>query len=163
MDDMTIYDAAVFGNFPSVRALLRQNPDLVNATDKYGFTPLHGGAGEHHFDMARLLIKHDADVNAKNDQGITPLHLAAHPEIVDILLANGANLEARSAIGRTPLHVATEHPESNDVMASLLRHGADVNAIDTYGLTPLDFAYEREDQDKADLLRKYGGLRRKAI
>ena len=68
MDANTIYDAAVSGDVSRVDALLKQAPELVNAADPYGFTPLHGAVGEEHVDMVRLLIALGADVNARNDR-----------------------------------------------------------------------------------------------
>lgn len=65
MDANTIYDAAVSGDVSRVDALLKQAPELVNAADPYGFTPLHGAVGEEHVDMVRLLIAQGADVNAR--------------------------------------------------------------------------------------------------
>jgi uncharacterized protein len=157
MDMPEIYDAAVFGKFSRVEDLLKQDPASVNATDNYGFTPLHGVVGEHYFDMARLLIAKGANVNAQNDSGTTPLHSAAYPEMVEILVTNGAAVEARDSEGSTPLFAATEHPELIDVMEQLLELGANVNALNNSGRTPLDIAKSREDVDKVELLKLYGG------
>jgi len=45
------------------------------------------------FDTARVLLKHNADVNAKNNEGKTALDYATnnnHQELVELLLAHGA-------------------------------------------------------------------------
>ena len=154
-----IYNAAVFGDLKSVEALLDQDPALVNSRDKYGFTPLHGVVGEHHFELAEYLISKGADVNARNDFGITPLHLAAYPEMVKILLKHGAELEARENGGGTPLHILSEHPDALDVIRELLEHGADVNARDSSGSTALDTVLARDELDKVELLLSFGAKR----
>ncbi|WP_265021650.1 ankyrin repeat domain-containing protein [Wolbachia endosymbiont (group A) of Icerya purchasi] len=44
-------------------------------------------------DIAKVLLKHNADVNAKNNEEKTALHYAAkynHQELVELLLAHGA-------------------------------------------------------------------------
>src|SRR5262245_42201446 len=115
-----IYDAAVFGDFDRVEELLALDPAAVNKTDEYGFTPLHGVAGEEQFVMAEYLISKGANVSARNDTGITPLHLAAYSEMVELLVNHDADLEARDRDGKTPLQLASEHPELLDVMQKML-------------------------------------------
>lgn len=153
-----IYDAAVFGDVALVQKILLRDPAAVNARDEYGFTPLHGVAGEDQFEMAEYLIQYGADVRAVNDCGVTPLHLAAYPEMVRILVRYGANIEAREGGGGTPLHIQSENPEGLEVMRELLKLGADVNAKDDSGETALDTALARQERDKVDLLLSFGAL-----
>jgi ankyrin repeat protein len=152
-----IYDAAVFGDMEVVKEIVSQHPEAVNERDEHGFTPLHGLAEEEHVDIAEFLVTHEADVNAANDEGITPLHLAGWPEMATLLLRNGAKLEAQSNLGATPLLVLAAEPEREDVIAVLLEAGASVNAIQNNGRTALDIAISRLEDDKVALLRRYGG------
>jgi len=46
-----IHDAAKRGDLAKVKAILRQNPKLVNAKDKDGTTPLYVAASTGHTDM----------------------------------------------------------------------------------------------------------------
>jgi hypothetical protein len=57
MEEVEIHEAASDGDRSRVELLLRHDPALVSSTDEYGFTPLHGVVGEHHFDIARLLSR----------------------------------------------------------------------------------------------------------
>ena len=66
-----------------------------------------------------------ADVNAMDDFGRIPLHLAAwkgHKEIAELLIANGADVNAQDKYGRTPLDwaVMLGKPEIADL---LRKHG----------------------------------------
>jgi ankyrin repeat protein len=151
-----IYDAAVYGDLDQVREIVEAHPEAVNETDEYGFTPLHGLAGEEHVEIAQFLIDRGAEVNAANDEGITPLHLATWPAMATLLLKKGADLEARSVRGETPLLVVAAEAEREDVMAVLLAAGADVNAMGDDGFTALDIALAREEDAKAALLRRHG-------
>ncbi len=151
----SLYDAAVYGDYDGVRRILAQNPGTVHEVDEYGFTALHGVAGEHHPEMAQLLIDHGANVNAANDEGVTPLHLAAWPEMVAVLLRNGADLEARDRRGDTPLLTQAAEPESEDVMEALLQAGADVEARNADGESAMDLALAREEDEKVDLLESF--------
>ncbi|MDE5062959.1 ankyrin repeat domain-containing protein, partial [Wolbachia endosymbiont of Drosophila chauvacae] len=60
-----------------------------------GNTPLHFAAIMGNFDTARVLLKRKADVNAKNNRGMTALHYATdfdHRDLVEWLLAHGASI-----------------------------------------------------------------------
>ena len=84
------------------------------------------------------------DVNAKGDDGWTPLLYAAaygHKGIVELLIAAGADVNAKIVTpmnpwdvdGETPLHYAA----NKETAELLIAEGADVNAKDEDGGTPL--------------------------
>jgi len=96
------------------------------------------------------------DVNAKNRDGVTPLHTAAandYKEIVELLIVEGANVNATNVDGWTPLFGAAVLGK-NKIVELLIAKGADVNAKDKDGETPLDIATHPKT---AALLRKHGG------
>jgi len=93
-----------------------------------------------------------ADVNAKEEDGWTPLHYAVYEgykEIAELLIAKGADVNAKEEDGWTPLHDAA----TKEIAELLIDNGADVNAKDGTGSTALDTAEEAT----ANLLRKHGG------
>ena len=63
-----------------------------------------------------------ADVNAKNQNGSTPLHRAAITEIAELLITNGADVNAKDDDDTTPLDWTFEadHTEISDL---LRKHG----------------------------------------
>ena len=87
----------------------------------------------------KLLLEKGAEIEAKDNDGNTPLHSASireHLEVVKLLLEKGADVNAKSNAGQTPLHSASMD-EYTEVMKLLLERGSDVNAKDHDGRTPL--------------------------
>ena len=106
-----------------------------------------------------LLIASGADVSARNDMGMTPLHIAQYGSIVEVLVRHGADVNARAQNGWTPLLVQAQEGEDTgalEVMEALLRAHADPNLADTEGNTPLSFARDRDEPNKVNLLRAHG-------
>ena len=90
-----------------------------------------------------------ANVNARNEDGSTPFHLAAffneNPEVLTVLLDAGADMNARIVDGSTTLHLAAGYNENPEVLTALLDAGADLNARDEYGGTPLHEAAKHNE------------------
>jgi len=93
-------------------------------------------------DVVEFLCNRGASLEARDNQGPTPLHAAAkagHVEMVGFLCNRGASLEARDNQGLTPLHAAAMagHVE---MVGFLCNRGASLEARDNQGLTPLHAA-----------------------
>ena len=70
-----------------------------------------------------------ADVEARDKNGSTPLHLAAeyneNPAVIEALVAAGANVREGDEDGRHPLHYVVVFNENPAVTEALLEAGAD--------------------------------------
>ena len=56
--------------------------------------------------MVKVLVENHAEINARNNEGYTPLHLAAqngHGDIVKFVIENGAIVNIEDVHGFTPL------------------------------------------------------------
>jgi ankyrin repeat protein len=140
-----IHDAVAIGDLEKVKALLKDNPNLVfsKQSELAGLTPLSIAASYNRKEIAEFLLANKAEVNARDDGGYTPLHAAAqrgYVEIVALLLTNKANVNSTNEEGVTPLHTTAWCCSKRDVTDLLLAHGANVNAKTIYGMTPLHVA-----------------------
>ena len=108
-------------------------------------------------DIIRLLEDKEADVNAQNINGATPLHFAVHcdnPTIVEILLKFKAdpNIHEYFDVGEcTPLHRAVERNQFT-ICQMLLEAGANPSAKSKLGFTALHYAARYGYKDIAYLL-----------
>ena len=160
------------GSAEAMRPLRESCGFNVNAKDQDGMTALHWAAGDNalEIEIASLLLRHGADVNAKAVGkvlgGWTALHSAVKNnalEVVDLLLRHGADVNAKTESelfgGETALHSAVKN-NALEVVDLLLRHGADVNAKAVgkvfHGKTALHLAVENNALEVVDLLLRHG-------
>jgi ankyrin repeat protein len=106
----------------------------------------------------RRLLKQKPDVQARQGDGATALHWAAHwddVEIASLLIAAGANVNAANDLGVTPLLVACSNGGAT-MVERLLRAGADPNAVSMSGETPLMLAARTGSTDAVRALLERG-------
>jgi formylglycine-generating enzyme required for sulfatase activity len=126
--------------------LTASDPVAVNAAIGPGVTAIHLAAARNHVEIAAILIRRGADIEARTDGGFTPLHWAAGRDAADVarlLLDSGADINARTASGITPLHWASLRNATNAVELLLRRH-VDLAAPTTKGMTPLHWAVKSD-------------------
>ena len=121
--------------------LLRQNFRLVNACDRLKMTPLHWAARNGRFMAVDLLIKWNANVDARDEHLWTPLHEACESgdlECITRLLDAGADVNAEMQDGKTPLFCYLGGVQG--VLPLLLEKGANINHRNSDGKNVLHFA-----------------------
>ena len=144
------------GKIEAVQAEIDKGSD-INAREKilgsrgvynkvYGQTPLmHAASGSYPNPALELLLDNGAQVNARDDSGVTALMEAANfnrSGAVKLLLDRGAQVNARSNYGLTPLTIAAAPfiylpVRKLAVVKLLLEGGAQVDGRDSNGRTPL--------------------------
>ncbi|XP_055848926.1 putative ankyrin repeat protein RF_0381 [Episyrphus balteatus] len=122
-----------------VEILLEYQAD-VNCVSVDG-TPLHCAAGNRHDSQCiiEILLANKANINSKNENGDTALHIALQNNntyIVETLVKNGADIDSKNNMYVTPLHKAITY-NSFEAIYILLEHGCSINSKDIDGNTPL--------------------------
>ncbi|KAJ8025370.1 Tankyrase-1 [Holothuria leucospilota] len=94
--------------------------------------------------VVELLIRKGANLVDKNNEGSTPLHLAAakgYLPIMDVLLKSGAKVDSTDNLGQTPLHRAARE-DLPEACKLLLDNGADTTVLSLQGMTPQQLGSE---------------------
>ncbi|CAO2815826.1 unnamed protein product [Amaranthus hypochondriacus] len=148
--------AAVRGSI-AVADLLLQNGARVEAADANGYRAVHVAAqyGQAAF-LNHIISKYNADFDAPDNDGRSPLHWAAYKGFADtirLLLFRDANQARQDKEGCTPLHwaVLRGHVEA----CSILVHAGtkqELTVKDKAGFTPIQLASDKGHRHVALLL-----------
>ncbi|MDR1923702.1 MAG: ankyrin repeat domain-containing protein [Planctomycetaceae bacterium] len=162
--------------------LLINNKADINAKDNTNNTPLHHAAFIHkmivfkdknnqrngmrevrqknekeckeYLELIKLLVKNDADINAKNNDGLTPLvlmisfyHVAKLDlKILKYMIEQGADSNAKDSNGMTPFQIIVRQnatlnkAESAEFFKLLTEHGGEIDWSKDKSITPITWA-----------------------
>jgi cytohesin len=143
----------------------RGHPEMYNAREDTGATPLHYAASRGRFrkgdkvfpgaQAVEAFLEIGADPNVQDEDGATPLHVAAGSgdyQAVKALIHAGGDVDEENNDGWTPLHFAAISGHAK-AAALLFRAGADATAEDHHGNRPLDVALAMGNIRTAALVR----------
>lgn len=90
-------------------------------------------------EKVKQLLDSGLSVNVKDNDDMTPLHVATYKgytDIVELLIERHADVNTQDYKGWTPLHYAAYNAKSNCIKI-LLKAGADNKIKNNIGITPL--------------------------
>jgi len=152
-----IHYAISHGATNILETMLALGADL-SLQDKYGDNTLHWAVlfeSECTDTLLNRIFHSGIDINAKNRDMDTPLHIACFNRLLDlvkVLILHGANIHARDKHGRTPLYLACD-AQCPDTVKFLMSQGADMNVSDEWGETPEDVARRISSDEILDILK----------
>jgi ankyrin repeat protein len=137
--------AAGSGNPEMVREILFYHPEL-EMPDRTGKTAVFA-AGEYRYrdkdgarvECVRLLAQAGANVNARDNDGNTPLHETFLTDVEEELLKLGADVNARNKDGETPIFTTVD----DDAIPLFIKYGADLTIRNNKGETVIEAAKEK--------------------
>jgi ankyrin repeat protein len=152
-----LQEAATTGHLEACRLLVEYG-FLVDCHTTRGRTPLMYAVKGNYLDVAQYLVEEcRANVNEKNEMGVTPVYIASQDGLKDmakLLVKNGADVNLVNRTRHSPLHEAIAGGHLA-VAEFLLSNGADKHVVDAMGVTIWHEAAGNGSVALLDLLVKY--------
>jgi len=123
LDLTTLDDAIENDDFNKVKEIVSKNPGVVEARDKYGYTPLIYAASCSKFCIAKWLIEKGADINVRANGGQNALMWAFHfgnVEFIIHMIEKGVDLNLLDDDGEFVLITIVNNWLNNDSKCQLL-------------------------------------------
>jgi ankyrin repeat protein len=140
-------------------ALIDAGANLEAEGDPVGSHPLHIAAIAGQPVVAALLLDRGADIDSRNQEGRTPLMVAAafkRDSVALTLVAAHADLNAVDAVEKAVIHHAAISGDA-DLILMLLARGVDVNQQNSFsGMAPLHYAAGFGDLPTIQVLASHG-------
>ena len=115
---------------------------------------IHDAVAKGNIEVVKQHLEVGADINAKDEDSYSPLHLAAlegHKEIAKLLVDKGTEVNAKGFFGKTPLHYAANQG-FKEITELLIDNGVNVNAEDGEERTSLHYAAWEGHKEIVELL-----------
>ncbi|EAY01089.1 ankyrin repeat protein, putative [Trichomonas vaginalis G3] len=148
--EIDLEDCGIYNNLESFLVYFDQSNDFnqcfINST---------------RFNILSILeyfLSHDVNINAKDNDEKTALHVAAiinKKEIAEFLISHGANINEKNKNGETALHKAA-FMNSKETVEFLISYGANINEKDNDGETTLHKAAFMNNKETIELLISHG-------
>jgi ankyrin repeat protein len=154
-----MYDAIQSGDNAKIESLINLGVN-INATSKYGYTPLYEAVMSGNRNTIEFLITHGAEINAVGGyRKSTPLHEAVRSKDKDMVKFLVEDCHADVTVvdidGQTPLHLAVRLGKKDIVEFLVEDCHANINARTNENKTPMDLAVRSGNRDIIEFLKNH--------
>ena len=149
-----IFDASRRGQLTEVISIYSKNPDVINQTNKEGYSPLILACYHGNEEVVKFLIDKVDNINRTSNYG-TPLMAAVVKgdiKIIEMLLSKNADTKIADVNGTTAMHYAVMF-KNYEAIKLLIEANADLKIKDNRGQSALDYAAIYNDRKLNNLLK----------
>lgn len=137
------------GDWKLTQDFLEKNPSSVDSINENGGRAIHEAVRLGDAKQTKTLIQFKANVNVKNNVGMTPLHIASlhgYTDCVKVLLDAGALPNEKDIKNKLPIHYAVSNTTGNiNVLKLLLKQGSLIDPKDHKKETPLIYSIRKKN------------------
>lgn len=154
------HDACRLGDTQTAVRLLSENPDdshLIDTT-RSDMPAILMAASGHFWDLCKELIARGVNLNVKNKQGFSPIHVFAqegHDELITLAVNNAAYVNRKNMRGETPLYFASRADKESSVRV-LISLGGEVNTLTSHNDSPMHWAARNGNAALSRILIEHG-------
>ncbi|XP_071150605.1 putative ankyrin repeat protein RF_0381 [Mytilus edulis] len=150
-----LVESASSGYYDLVHFLIVHVKCNVDKTDTAGRSPIYMACERGHLDVAKLLLRNNANVLQCDQNRISPFYVAmemGNTNLAKLLLQNNAEVyKVKWKKGISPLYIACER-KYTDIVDSLVQTNADIFECARNGKCPLYVAWEGGHTDIVQML-----------
>lgn len=149
-----VFNVARSGTVTDMKAIMKNNPDIINTTNAEGYSPLIFACYKGNLEVAEFLIKNVKDINYASAMGTALMAATVKKQtrLVQLLLENKANPNSTDANGSTALIYASIF-KSYDIAQLLVQYNGDNTHKDSRGNSAVDYAILADDDKLIQILK----------
>ncbi|MBS1718077.1 MAG: ankyrin repeat domain-containing protein [Armatimonadetes bacterium] len=156
---LDIWAACAAGMLKEATWEVEKHKELIDKQSPDGNTPLCLAVGMGHPDVAKMLLEHGADHNARSViEGAGPMNSAAfgrNLQCIKVLVEHGVDVNMAETDGSVALHESALHGDL-EIIKYLVEHGANVKKANDEKMTPLMIAESAKQAKVVAYLKAHG-------
>lgn len=149
-----LHIAVLSGSLESVKAVIAENPEMMNERNDKGQTPIFLAAQNNKYVIVKELTEAGADINLYDNDSRTILHLSVlynNLASIKLLVEHNVEIDATDSNGNTPLLLAVKNRKAESAYY-LLECGADTSVLNDDGKSVYDYAVKNKMAELIELL-----------